>query len=600
MTTSILLRDIGSFSVQLAIVIAVGAVLARLWRIHDPRVMLTYWRSLLLACLILPVCQEWRTVVATPPQPISVNVVESTTAVSGAPVIVAEPSVSWRAEELALLVVVAGIAARALWLALGAFNLRRLRRSATPLVPVPQPVEAAQARVGARATVYVSDRVTGPVSFGLFRPVIIVPPKVVGMGARLQEAIAYHELLHVRRRDWVDEITEEIVRTVFWFHPAVRWLLARVRLSREQVVDQAVIRLTESRESYIEALLAVALAKSPQTLVPAPLFFRRGLLKQRVAHILQESTMTTRRMIASLAVSAAALLFVADTAVRSFPLQSPTEVQDARTAQEAGPPVQIIRGGENLLHGALPEYPRRAVEQRIEGDVLLDLTIDERGEVSDARVLSGPDELRRAALESVLQWHYSPAALRSTSMQATLRFRVPDVSEEKMKLDLLLEAEDKELRTVTLSFKGPDKPDERQLAELEKAFEMVKTAEAQRAGLRAKHLDAELALAKAHQLAELREKERYDVVMDKVIVANDDEEPRPDVPYTLFQVRGERVSQEVMNEVLMRAGAKIGDVITREVEKRIERSARSVDEHLAVSFMGDDDNRRLTIVFHLP
>jgi TonB family protein len=598
MTTSIVLRDIGSFSVQLAIVITVGALLARLWRIHNPRVMLTYWRTLLLACLILPVCQEWRTVVTTPTQPISLNVVESTTAVGGAPLIVEEIPVSWRTEELALLVVAMGIAARGLWLALGAFNLRRLRRTAAPLVPVPQPVEAAQARVGARATVYVSDRVNGPVSFGLFRPVIIVPPNIVGMGARLQEAIAYHELLHVRRRDWLDEIAEEIVRTVFWFHPAVRWLLARVRLSREQVVDQAVIRLTKSRESYVEALLAVALAKSPQTLVPAPLFFRRGLLKQRVAHILQESTMTTRRMIASLAVSAAALLFVADTAVRSFPLQGPTEVQEARV-QEAGAPVQIIRGGEHLLHGALPEYPRRAVEQRIEGDVLLDLTVDERGEVSDARVLSGPDELRRAALESVLQWHYSPAALRSTSTQAALRFRVPEVTDEKAKLEFLFQEANKEPRTVTLSFKAA-KPDERQLAELEKAFEMVKTAEAQRDGLKAKHLDAELALAKAYQLTELREKERYDVLMDKVIVANDDEEPKPDVPYTLFQVRGERVPQDVINHIMAHAGIKIGDVITRDAEKRIEESARAVDEHMKVSFRGDDDNRRLTIVFLLP
>ena len=53
------------------------------------------------------------------------------------------------------------------------------------------------------------------------------------------------------------------------------------------------------------------------------------------------------------------------------------------------------------------------------------MTLNERGEVSDARVLSGPEELRRATLESVLQWHYSPAALASTVTQATLRFHIP-------------------------------------------------------------------------------------------------------------------------------------------------------------------------------
>ena len=56
---------------------------------------------------------------------------------------------------------------------------------------------------------------------------------------------------------------------------------------------------------------------------------------------------------------------------------------------------------------------------------------DDRGEVSDARVLSGPEELRRAALESVLQWHYSPEAMRSTSLQTTLRFSLPAVDSER-------------------------------------------------------------------------------------------------------------------------------------------------------------------------
>src|SRR4029453_18717713 len=37
-------------------------------------------------------------------------------------------------------------------------------------------------------------------------------------------------------------------------------------------------------------------------------------------------------------------------------------------------------------------------------------------------ILSGPDELRKAALSSVLGWHYAPSAVRSASTQATIRF----------------------------------------------------------------------------------------------------------------------------------------------------------------------------------
>ena len=158
-------------------------------------------------------------------------------------------------------------------------------------------------------------------------------------------------------------------------------------------------------------------------LVPAPLFLRRRLLKQRVAQILQETTMTTRRLIASLTASTAALALATTVAVRSFPLEA--RDRPSRRRNPTGAPIQIVKGGEHLLHASLPEYPRRAIEQRVQGDVVLDLVTDERGEVSDARVLSGPDELRRAALESALQWHYSPEALRSTTLQTTLRFNLP-------------------------------------------------------------------------------------------------------------------------------------------------------------------------------
>ena len=100
-----------------------------------------------------------------------------------------------------------------------------------------------------------------------------------------------HELIHVRRRDWLFQLLEEGVRTLLWFHPAIWWLIGRIQLTREQVVDQASVAVIESRERYVEALLAVAIAKSPGIFTPAPAFLRRSLLKKRVAQILQESTM---------------------------------------------------------------------------------------------------------------------------------------------------------------------------------------------------------------------------------------------------------------------------------------------------------------------
>lgn len=55
-------------------------------------------------------------------------------------------------------------------------------------------------------------------------------------------------------------------------------------------------------------------------------------------------------------------------------------------------------------------YPEEARKNGIQGKVTLRIIVDERGKVSEAKVLSGPTELQSAALESVRMWQYEPPA----------------------------------------------------------------------------------------------------------------------------------------------------------------------------------------------
>src|SRR5438270_90327 len=84
---------------------------------------------------------------------------------------------------------IAGIVARTGWLAAGASSLRRLRQTASPLEPAPAPFRAAGDRVGVAAEILVSDHVSGPITFGALRPVVVIPPSVLGLEPRIQEAI---------------------------------------------------------------------------------------------------------------------------------------------------------------------------------------------------------------------------------------------------------------------------------------------------------------------------------------------------------------------------------------------------------------------------
>jgi TonB family protein len=55
-------------------------------------------------------------------------------------------------------------------------------------------------------------------------------------------------------------------------------------------------------------------------------------------------------------------------------------------------------------------YPEEARKNSIEGKVTLSIIVDEKGRVSEAKVVSGPKELQSAALESVRMWQYEPPA----------------------------------------------------------------------------------------------------------------------------------------------------------------------------------------------
>ena len=131
MTAALWLHDLAVYGLQSTLLIGAGAALARLLRIHDPKATLAYWRTLLLACLLLPFCQPWQTMV--PQGDASAIVTGVGNEVVTIPAAVPAGLPAWPFDAAVLLLVVSGIAVRGVWLAAGAVSLFRLRRTASPL-----------------------------------------------------------------------------------------------------------------------------------------------------------------------------------------------------------------------------------------------------------------------------------------------------------------------------------------------------------------------------------------------------------------------------------------------------------------------------------
>jgi TonB family protein len=284
--------------------------------------------------------------------------------------------------------------------------------------------------------------------------------------------------------------------------------------------------------------------------------------------------MTTRQLLTSLTASTAALALAGTMAVRSFPLEAQGTIAQAQ--ESTGAPIQIVKGGEHLLHASFAEYPRRAIEQRIEGDVVLDVTTDDRGEVSDARVVSGPDELRRTALESVLQWHYSPEALRSTTLQATLRFTLPTANAEYENRGYSFRMKTEDEQKADLS---PAQRAERAMEELNKAMQDPNASDQQKEEWKLDFVKQAMLLEKIRAEGAVKPNIRIELA---------DEGRSPfEGSLRLVRIGGERVTAETMKEFVRRAGVSIGDSITEDMAKRMSEVARNLDEHLRVSFQRD-------------
>ena len=105
--------------------------------------------------------------------------------------------------------------------------------------------------------VRLSDKITVPMVWGIFRPVILLP---VGAGSWQTErlrAVLFHELAHIKRRDWVMQMIAQVVCTVYWFNPLV-WCAARwMRIEAEQACDDQVLNAGYQPTDYAQHLLDV-------------------------------------------------------------------------------------------------------------------------------------------------------------------------------------------------------------------------------------------------------------------------------------------------------------------------------------------------------
>ena len=176
-------------------------------------------------------------------------------------------------------------------------------------------------RAGFPVEVRQSGRISGPLTYGLFRPVILLPEGMDDPETR--SLVLAHEYAHIRRHDCLWKLLFAAALCVHWFNPAAWVLCWLANRDMELACDEAAIRsLGEaSRFAYAKAILAQA-AHIPGSL---PLFSRFGSrsVKERITAALKQRKRSPRRTLAACLLVAATLAVFGTSAAAKFPVPPP-------------------------------------------------------------------------------------------------------------------------------------------------------------------------------------------------------------------------------------------------------------------------------------
>ncbi|NNM87849.1 MAG: hypothetical protein HKL95_04960 [Phycisphaerae bacterium] len=161
--------------------------------------------------------------------------------------------------------------------AIGQWILWRLRATAWPATAAAQQQwnklldHWRNFRFSRRPRLLVAPNIRSPMTFGIWRPVVLIPRGLCDGPNTLElQAVLLHELAHIRRRDALTDAVAVIVGVFFFYQPLLWWLRRKVRLYREYVADQQAAKGMASPDCYANCLLELARSRGPLLEWPRP------------------------------------------------------------------------------------------------------------------------------------------------------------------------------------------------------------------------------------------------------------------------------------------------------------------------------------------
>ena len=167
--------------------------------------------------------------------------------------------------------------------AVNLLGLHRLRNASEPVTDVD--LLADMARLGRRVELWRSEAIGAPVTWGIFRPIILVPADFEKLPAECHDAVLCHEFAHIQARDFLMRGLAEIARALIWFQPLMWIVWRQLREEQELACDNRVLATGRKPSAYAKLLLDWERSPGLDSLIAVGIA-NRSCLKRRLYALL--------------------------------------------------------------------------------------------------------------------------------------------------------------------------------------------------------------------------------------------------------------------------------------------------------------------------
>ena len=174
-----------------------------------------------------------------------------------------------------------GVLVLSIRLALSAMHVFRIGRRGTPADETVEAIAASAVRrldVTRPIRIVMSAATEVPSVIGWMRPIVLLPLGVtLNLTPAQLEAVIAHELAHVARHDYLVNIAQAVVETIFFYHPAAWWISKQLRIERELCCDDLAVQASGDAVGYARALASLERIRQPRVALAAsggPLLYR--------------------------------------------------------------------------------------------------------------------------------------------------------------------------------------------------------------------------------------------------------------------------------------------------------------------------------------